>query len=312
MNHPVPDLEIYNRLPAPLRDLARPAVLLSELTTLRIGGPAAIVCPIQNAEQALRFQAFCAESSVPATILGGGSNVLAGDDGFAGVVLHVSTHRFEVRGDALIVGAGLGFDDMIRRSLEQRLTGLEFASGIPGTVGGALVGNAGCYGHQIGDFLIEAKVLRADGRIETIGPGDFGFEYRRTRLQNGSDVVLEATLQLLRGDADLANQIRQEKIADRRQKHPVVEPCAGSWFKNLPPSAPGERRRAAGALLEQVGAKEMSVGGAGVFSKHANIIVNRGNASCADVLALETKMRNAVHERFGVWLEPEVRHLRNA
>lgn len=311
MNRPDPDLELYDRLPPDLREQARPLVPLSQLTTLRIGGPAAVVCPIQNAEQARRFQAFCTDSSLPLTILGGGSNVLADDSGFSGLVLHVATERFETRGDALIVGAGLGFDDMIRRSLESRLTGLEFASGIPGTVGGALVGNAGCYGHQIGDFLIEATVLRADGRIETIGPEDFGFEYRRTRLQDGTDLVLEATLQLQRGDVQQAAAMRREKIADRHRKHPVTEPCAGSWFKNLPAEGPGQRRRAAGVLLEQVGAKEMSVGDAAVFARHANIIINRGHASCADVLELAGRMRDAVHERFGVRLEPEVRHLRN-
>ena len=204
----------------------------------------------------------------------------------------------------LTVGAGLAFDEMIRRSLEAGLTGLEFASGIPGTVGGALVGNAGCYGHQIGDFVREALVLRGDGTLETIGAEDFAFGYRRTRLQGGCDVVLEATLQLAHGDLDLAGRTREEKIADRRHKHPVIEPSAGSWFKNLPPGGPGERRRAAGVLLEEVGAKEMSVGGAAVFPRHANIIINRGGATCADVLALAERMRDAVFERFGVRLEP--------
>ncbi len=309
MQRPAPTERIIERLPAPLRELARPHVPLGTLTTLGIGGSAAVLCPIRNAEQAQRFQAFCGESSTPLTILGGGSNILADDAGFPGLVLQMSDERLEFRGDLLTVGSGASFDEMIRRSLEAGLTGLEFASGIPGTVGGAMVGNAGCYGHQIGDFLVEAHVLREDGRLETVGPEYFGFEYRRTRLQGSGDILLGVSLRLSRGDLAAATASRDEKIADRRRKHPINEPCAGSWFKNLPPAEPGGRRRAAGVLLEEVGAKKMTVGGAAVFARHANIIVNRGDATSADVLTLADRMKSAVSERFGVVLEPEVKYL---
>ena len=123
---------LLQRLTPELRAVVRPAVPLRRLTTLRVGGPAALVCPIRNAEHALRFQAISAEAGIPATILGGGSNILADDDGFAGLVLHLADEGFAVRGDAVTVGAGLPFDELIRRSLETGLTGLEFASGIPG------------------------------------------------------------------------------------------------------------------------------------------------------------------------------------
>lgn len=301
--------ETLDRLPSALRDEVRPAVPLRELTTLKIGGPAALLCPIRNADFAQRFQAFSRECEITSAILGGGSNILAADEGFPGLVMRVATDRFSIRGETLTVGAGLDFDTLIRRSLEAGLTGLEFASGIPGTLGGALVGNAGCYGRQIGEFLVEALVLRPGGLLERIGPAEFGFDYRCTRLQSTGDMVLEATLRLDRGDRELAEAVRQEKIADRRAKHPTDEPSAGSWFKNIEAAAPGQRRTAAGALLEEAGAKRLSVGDAAVFAKHANIIVNRGHATSADVRELASKMAEAVRLKFGVDLQPEVRYL---
>ena len=301
--------KILDRLPPDLRVLVTPSVPLSTLTTLRIGGPAALVCPVRNAEQARRFQAFCEQENLSSAVFGGGSNILAADAGFRGLVLRIATDRFDVRGETVTAGAGLDFDLLIRRSLDVGLTGLEFASGIPGTLGGALVGNAGCYGRQIGEFLVEALVLRENGSLERIGPEDFGFAYRRTHLQDSRDVVLEATLRLRRGDIDLARTDRREKIADRLAKHPLDIPSAGSWFKNLDPSSPHGRRTAAGALLEEAGAKQMSVGGAAVFPRHANIIINRGGASCADVLELARMMKEAVQARFGITLEQEVRYL---
>ena len=286
---------------------ARSGSPCANLTTLRIGGPARLVCSAHNPESALRFQAFAAECGLPCFVLGGGSNLLADDAGYDGLVLRVATRDFTVRGDTVRVGAGLDFDDLIARSLDAGLTGLEFASGIPGTVGGALVGNAGCYGHEIGEFMVEALVLRPDGRLETVGPETFGFAYRTTDLRETGAVVLEATFRLRRGDLDAAAGERAEHIADRRRKHPVDLPSAGSWFRNLPPAEPGGRRRAAGALLDEAGAKSMREGDAAVFPKHANIIVNLGRATSADVLRLAERMRAAVRARFGVELVDEVR-----
>jgi UDP-N-acetylmuramate dehydrogenase len=304
--------EIWRRLAESLQggcgqvQLACP---LSGLTTLRIGGPAGLVCAVENIDAARRFLDLAAGHGLPWTCLGGGSNVLADDSGYAGLIMLVRTRELEVRGDTVRVGAGWDFDAVIAETLRQGLTGLEFASGIPGTVGGALVGNAGCYGHEIGEFLVEATVLRTDGRLEILGPADLGFAYRTSALKGRGDVVLDLVLALERGDVAAAAALRAEHIADRRRKHPWDQPSAGSYFKNLPPPRPGERRQAAGALLEAVGAKDMRVGGAAVFPRHANIIINTGDATAADVLTLADRMRQAVRQRFGVDLEPEVRHL---
>jgi len=296
-------------------DLARHGIAararepLSELTTFRIGGPAGLVCPVKNVDDALRFLDLSHRRGAPWTCLGGGSNILADDDGYAGLVLLVKTEALSLRGRVVRVGAGWDVDTLIESTLRDGLTGLEFASGIPGTVGGAVVGNAGCYGHEISELLREATVLRPDGAIETIGAEDFAFAYRTSALKERADVVLDVTLELARGDVGAAAAERAEHLADRRRKHPWDLPCAGSYFKNLPPAAPGERRRAAGQLLEAVGAKAMREGDAAVFEKHANIIVNSGQARSSDVLRLAERMKAAVREQFGEALEEEVRHL---
>jgi UDP-N-acetylmuramate dehydrogenase len=283
---------------------------LRELTTFRIGGPAGLVGSVRNVDDARRFLDFAHERSLPWVCLGGGSNILADDAGFAGLVMLVEARDLEFEHEVVHVGAGWDFDALIAATLDAGLTGLEFASGIPGTVGGALVGNAGCYGHEIGDFLLEATVLRTDGRVETLGPDDFAFAYRTSALKERGDIVLELSLRLARGDLAAATAERSDHLADRRRKHPWTIPCAGSYFKNLPPREPGGRRRAAGQLLEQAGAKAMREGDAAVFEKHANIIVNHGRARSVDVLRLAARMKQAVLDRFGESLSEEVRHLR--
>lgn len=298
-----------DHLPAALRDRVRRGVPLRDLTTLRVGGPAALVCPADNPEQARQFHEAARTSGLPLFTLGGGSNVLADDRGFDGVILHLAGRACDVRGDRVTVSAGLGLDDLVALTLGEGLTGLEFASGIPGTVGGALAGNAGCYGHEVGEFLREAVILTPDGELRRAGPEAFGFRYRGTALRDEGAILLEAVLQLGRGDLGPAAAERAAHLADRLAKHPVTEPSAGSWFRNLEALEPGGRRRAAGELLDQVGAKAMREGDAAVYPKHANIIVNLGQAGSDDVRRLATRMQAAVRDRFGVELQPEVRGL---
>jgi len=284
-------------------------VPLRDLTTFRIGGPATGVCEIKTPTDARKFQLFAQEHDLPFYTLGGGSNILADDAGFNGLILKIKIDSFEVDGESVRVGAGLNFDQMIAQTLGERLTGLEFASGIPGTVGGAVVGNAGCYGHEISEFILAATVLRPDGRLETIGPEEMGFRYRHSDLKESSDLLMNVVLKLDRGDITRAWETREEKIEIRRQKHPIRRPCAGSYFKNLAPQNLGGNRRAAGELLELAGAKSLRVGDAAVYEKHANIIVNEGRATSSDVLALANLMKDAVLAKFGLRLQEEVRYL---
>jgi len=301
--------QLLNRCPAELRERITFSRSLRELTTLQVGGPAWAVCEVRTPEEAQRFQDISQQLQTPLYVLGTGSNVLADDRGYQGLVLHMAADDFTATADTVTAGAGLSFDELIVRALDSGLTGLEFASGIPGTLGGALVGNAGCYGHEIGEFLVEAVVLDRNGVLDRIGPGDFGFAYRRTALRESGSIVLEATLRLQRGDVDQAARIRAGKIADRRDKHPVNLPSAGSWFRNLPAETPGGRRRPAGHYLELAGVKEMAEGDAKVFAGHANMIVNTGRATSGQILTLADRMRRAVRDRFGIELETEVRYL---
>ncbi len=293
------DLNLLIHRQAPLRDR----------TTLQIGGPAALLCEARNADQARRFQEIAHQHELPFFILGGGSNLLAADEGFPGLVLRVATNGFTTSGNTLVAGAGLDFDQLIQRSLAAGLSGLEFASGIPGTLGGAIMGNAGCYGHEISEFLLEAITLSPDGNIRRRGPEEFGFGYRATALRESGEILLQATLGLRIGGIEQAISTREEKILDRHSKHPNNLPSAGSWFRNLPAPGPGQHRVAAGSLLEKVGAKEMSEGDAQVFSGHANMIVNTGEATCAQVKMLARRMKKAVAEKFQVDLIQEVRYL---
>ncbi len=296
-------------LAAEFPDMIERDVPLSGLTTFRIGGPALGLARIRTPEDALGFLKIARSRGVPVVCLGGGSNLLCDDRGFCGLVLKMEIDTWRVEDEVIVAGAGLPFDEIIARSLDAGLTGLEFASGIPGSLGGAIAGNAGCYGHEIGEFLVRARILTDSGEIRDIEPGAMDFRYRHSILKTGAGLLLEATLRLRRGDVDAARADRDEKIALRRTKHPIADPCAGSYFKNLDPASPGERRRAAGELLDRAGARSMRVGGASVFARHANIIINSGGATCADVLALAEMMKSAVREKFGVELTEEVRHL---
>ncbi len=284
-------------------------VPLSRLTTFRIGGPASAVARVQTADDARRFLDFSGERGIGAVCLGGGSNVLADDNGFCGLILRMEIGTLDFGPGTVRAGAGLVFDDLVVRSLEEGRPAFAYASGIPGSLGGAVVGNAGCYGHEIGESVLEATVLRADGRIETVGPADLGFVYRSSALKGKRDILLDVLLRAEPGDTTDAERLRAEHLADRRRKHPVDEPCAGSYFQNLPAEPPGGRRRAAGALLDALGARGWRVGDAAVFAKHANIIVNLGRARCSDVLALAARMKEAVATAHGERLSEEVRHL---
>ena len=280
---------------------------LAPWTTLRIGGPAALLCRASNPGQVTEFLEFADRHALPVLVLGGGSNLLVDDRGFAGLVLHPDLTGYAREGEVVTAGAGWPLDRLVAHTLADGLTGLEFASGIPGTLGGAVAGNAGCYGREIGELVESVTLLDRDGRTRQWGRDDLGFGYRRSRLQRDDGVILAVRLRLARGDTAAAAAERAAHLADRRRKHPVRLPCAGSYFRNLPPAAPGGRRRAAGALLEAVGAKRLRCGDAGVYHKHANIIVNRGRARARDVLRLAAAMREKVRERFGVELCEEVR-----
>ena len=174
---------------------------------------------------------------------------------------------------------------------------MNYTTGIPGTVGGAVVGNAGAWGKQVGDVLKSALILDDQGKTKTVGPDHFAFTYRHSRLKETNEIIVSATFTLTPGDPVKLAQERAEILKKRAEKHPAHnQPCAGSFFRNIEPTSKAERRQASGWFLEEAGGKNLRVGGAYVFDKHANIIIKGRNASAQDVHDLHLKMIDAVKE----------------
>ncbi len=289
-------------------------------TTFRIGGPADFYFAARTPEQLVTALRAGTEAGVPVFLLGGGSNLLVSDEGFRGLVVRNAIESVEFDGAVAQAGCGADFLDFIYQCRDRSLAGLEFAAGIPGTLGGAIYGNAGCYGEDIGSFLVECTHVMPDGSVvETQPAAWYQFAYRDSRLKREPRVLLTCLIRLARGDRDAIQKVIDEKLEIRRVKHPQwrIEPTAGSYFKNLPPDwqmpdarhSPGTRRVPAGQLLDAVGCRGLRVGDAMVFAKHANIIVNAGHATARDVLELAEIMKARVRERFGVTLEEEVMYL---
>jgi UDP-N-acetylmuramate dehydrogenase len=280
-------------------------------TSFRIGGPAALFAEVTTVSELSRLLAAARSMGVETLVLGGGTNVLASDEGFAGLVIRMAfcDVAIDAASGRVRAGAGASSADLVERTIDASLKGLEFAAGLPGSVGGAVAGNAGCYGGAFGDRVVSATIVEPDGSVvELTNAAAFGFRYRGSGLADRGAVIAETVLALEHGDRAELEEIAARHVATRKDRHPPrTLPCAGSYFKNLPPAEPGGQRVAAGALLDAVGAKNLVVGDAGVFERHANIVVNRGRATAGDVLALTAEMARRVKERFCVELAPEVR-----
>jgi UDP-N-acetylmuramate dehydrogenase len=242
--------------------------------------------------------------------MGGGSNLLVADEGVAEAVLCVVAEAPEcaAAGDCVEASAATALDDLARWAAEEGRGGLGFASGIPGTVGGGICGNAGAFGAALGDVLERVEVVTRAGSVETWERGALRFGYRFCSLRSTGAVAMRAWFRSARADRAALAAEREGILAMRREKHPDwrAHPTAGSFFKNLPPAQEGGRRIAAGQVLEEVGAKDMRVGGAYVYEKHANIVVAGPGATAQDVGELASRMAAAVRGRTGILLEPEV------
>jgi len=287
---------------------------LADYTTFRLGGPCPLLIGCRTpAELAATVRELLARR-LPFRLIGGGSNLLVSDHGLPTIVVRYASDEpaIALHGDRLEVSGATRFDDLGRFAADRGGTGLVQASGIPGTVGGAMVGNAGAFGWQLGDEVLTVRLLDAAGDEHTVPAAELGFTYRDSGLKHRGETVLSAILRWRPGDPAFTAAERERILALRATKHPDLQrnPCAGSFFRNLEPTSAAARRQAAGFFLEQVGAKEMRVGGARVFPRHANIIV-KGDDACraTDVLALSRQMVAAVQARFGFALVREVQLL---
>jgi UDP-N-acetylmuramate dehydrogenase len=279
------------------------AVPLAPLCTYGVGGPAEYLYRAAKTEALVRAVGVARDLAVPLTVLGLMTNVLVADAGLPGLVVLARNEAQRLDGEVLTVGAGAELPALVAGLAEGGWAGLEYAGNIPGSVGGAVVGNAGAYGRSVGDVLVTTRLLD-DGRIRDAGPEELAFGYRTSLLKRRRDVVvLEATFALTHGDRTelLAEIARDAEL--RRTKHPLEYGSCGSYFKN--PS----RELPAAKLIEEAGLKGLTVGRAQVSMKHANFLVALPGAKATDVLALSGEVRRRVLEHSGVELAEEVRRL---
>lgn len=271
-------------------------------TSFRIGGPAAIFVQPSDLDGVVGVLNWVRDQNVPYFIIGQGTNILVSDRGVDAVVISTSRglHHFSVEPPVIRAGSGVLLTKLCRLAERAQLTGLEFAISIPGTLGGALVMNAGAHGGEMVEIVQSVMVWDPKSGVKTIDAKEAQFQYRQSRFMHTPWIALEATMRLKPGDPIKIREAMTHNMEYRKRSQPVGEPNAGSIFKNPLPHY-------AGRLIEEIGAKGWQVGGAEVSDLHANFIVNRGTATALDVLQLMRRIRRAVYQAQGVILRPEIR-----
>ena len=291
-------------------------VPLKNLVTFKLGGPAEYFYEATSTAALTAAIALARHEGMPWFLLGGGSNLVVSDAGIAGLVVHnksTELKHVEHESHQISLSSGLDLEFLVELAHQLGMSGVESFAGIPGTLGGAIYGNAGAYGRSIADILIDAQLLFPDGSIQTVPNSFLQFDYRTSRLKKEPYIVLSARFQLETGNRDEIKAKMDDIIEQRHSKHPPYEVgCAGSFFRNLPPLPGEDRRRAAGSVLEKIGAKAMSYGGARVFDKHANFIINEGKATANDVRHLADMLKQKVLQDFGIELSEEVLYVGRA
>lgn len=273
-------------------------------TSFKIGGTADYMTLPESPEEIKSIIELCKERKVPYVIIGNGSNLLVSDKGIEGVVIKISSGMSEMKvyGEVIHAGAGVLLSTLSKKALEHGLTGLEFASGIPGTLGGAVVMNAGAYGGEMKDVLEKIGYLDAEGNICEMVNENASMGYRTSIFSDSELIVLYCTVRLRKGDKEEISATMNELNAKRREKQPLSLPSAGSTFKR-------PEGYFAAKLIEDAGLKGFTMGGAAVSEKHSGFVVNIGDATAEDVRKLMSHVKKTVYEKFDVSLEPEVKFL---
>ena len=273
-------------------------------TTFRIGGPADYFLLPSSSEEVKGILEICKEESLQYFILGNGSNLLVSDEGYRGVIIQLYRNYggLTVEGTEIRAGAGVLLSQIAAAARNESLTGFEFAGGIPGTLGGAVVMNAGAYGGELKDVLKEAVVMDREGNIFTVPVEKLAMGYRTSLVKTAGYLVLEVVISLKKGSQEEIRDTMKD-LADRRiSKQPLEYPSAGSTFKR-------PEGYFAGKLIMDAGLRGYQVGGAQVSEKHCGFVINKGNATAADVCRLMADVQAKVQEQFGVTLEPDVKFL---
>ena len=275
---------------------------MSGHTTFRVGGPADYYAEPETAEELAAVLALCQEAQMPYMILGNGSNLLVGDKGYRGVMIALGRawSQITAEGNVIRAGAGAMLAVAAKLALKGSLTGLEFAAGIPGTVGGAVFMNAGAYGSEMSAVLRQVTVMTKEGQVLRLPGSELELGYRTSCIGSRGYVVLEAELALESGDPEAIRARMKELTLQRKTKQPLEYPSAGSTFKR-------PEGYFAGKLIQDAGLRGFQVGGAQVSEKHCGFVINRGGATAADIMDLCHAVQDKVKEQFGVTLEMEVR-----
>ncbi len=270
-------------------------------TTFRIGGPADCFLQIENEEQLKGVQHYLNLVGVPYFVLGNGSNLLVSDSGYRGIILQIGPKMSEivVAGERMVAQAGALLSQAAHVAMEHGLTGLEFASGIPGTVGGGVMMNAGAYDGEMSQVVTQVRVISKDGETMELDRATMEFGYRTSTIRNNSFIVTEVTFELQKGDKDVIKARMEDLMVRRRDKQPLEYPSAGSTFKR-------PEGHFAGKLIADAGMRGFRIGGAEVSHKHCGFVVNTGSATAQDVRNVISEIQTRVKDKFRVDLETEV------
>lgn len=297
--------EFYERL---VKIIDKESALLDEPmskhTTFRIGGPSDYFVLPKSIEEVKNVTALCKEMKIPFYVLGNGSNLLVSDAGFRGVIIQIykNMNRIEAEGDVIRAQAGALLSKIAGEALRNELTGFEFASGIPGTLGGAVVMNAGAYGGEMKDVLLEVTVLTGEGEVKVLKKEELDLGYRTSVVSKKGYIALEAVIGLKKGNVEEIRTVMEDLKERRTTKQPLEYPSAGSTFKR-------PEGYFAGKLIQDTGLRGFSVGGAQVSEKHCGFVINKDHATAKDVVELMQEVSDRVEAKFGVPLEPEVKKL---
>ncbi|MCR4962109.1 MAG: UDP-N-acetylmuramate dehydrogenase [Lachnospiraceae bacterium] len=276
-------------------------VMMSGHTTFRVGGPAKVMVTVNSVSELKNVVTYLRKCALPYFILGNGSNLLVSDKGYDGVVLRLSGDFLKVDtfGAVIMAGAGASLGSVCKAALDNSLTGMEFAYGIPGTVGGAIVMNAGAYDGDMSMVVDGVEAVTTEGEAIFVAPHSLAFGYRTSAVRKAELIVTKVTFKLAKGDKDAIDAKMQELMGRRKDKQPLEYPSAGSTFKR-------PKDNFAGKLIEEAGLKGQRVGGACVSTKHCGFIINDDNATAQDISDLMDLVRQKVYDTSNVKLEPEV------
>ena len=274
---------------------------MNKHTSFKIGGPAECLIKVQTAEELKEILKLSQEQSIPLTIIGNGSNILVSDEGIKGIVLKIEIPTFELDNQTarLKVGSGVKLGFIAQKCLKQEIAGFEFASGIPGTIGGAIRMNAGAHGKEMKDVVTTIIYMDRNGEIHTIKNEDANFEYRNSMFAHKDYIILEVEMQLEKGNPEEIQAKMTEYATYRKEKQPIEYPSAGSTFKRGSDFATAK-------LIDDCGLKGYQIGGAQISEKHAGFIINKDNATARDVINLMEYTKEQVFNKFGKTIEPEI------